>query len=75
MPKEAIGCLVSIFYYLMGVFEESGTGLLPNMHNKKIRDNRQIARRAIPVKREKFHSKDDETAFWGLESGAYLTDF
>lgn len=65
MIKEVTGCLVSIFSYLMGDFEESGTGLLPDMHNKKIRDNRQIARRAIPIKCKKFHSKDDETAFWG----------
>lgn len=63
--KEVTECLVSIFCYLMGDFEEGGTGLLPDMHNKKSRDYRQIARRTIPIKCKKFHSKDDETAFLG----------
>lgn len=75
MLKEVTGCLVSIFCYLMGDFEESGTGLLPDMHNKKIRDNRQIARRAIPIKCKKFHSKDDETAFWGHRKQGILPRF
>lgn len=73
--KEVTGCLVSIFCYLLGGFEASGTGLLPDMHNKKIRDNRQIARRTIPIKCKKFHSKNDETAFWGARKQGILNGF
>lgn len=44
------GCLVTVFCYLMGGFEESEAKLFSDMHNKRIRDNRQIARRQTLTK-------------------------
>lgn len=43
--REGRGCLVTIFCYLMGGFEESEATLFSDMHNKRIMDNRQLARR------------------------------
>lgn len=53
-PKEKLrvgrGRLVTVFCCLMGGFEKSGARVFSDTHNKRIKDNRQIARREIPIK-------------------------
>lgn len=49
--KEKLGVgrghLVRVFCYLMGGFEKTRARLFSDTHNKRINDNRQIARREI----------------------------
>lgn len=43
--KGGRGHLVSVFHYLMGKFAKKGATLFADRPNRRIRDNRQIARR------------------------------